>query len=219
MRKIKCGAQQPAVPRGLCPRGRSAHPDGGSPRRAPPPLLQAGRGPVSHLVLALQKVPWESQSAGVTGWGRRETAAEGGSGPWALPGLERTPILRPARRAGSYHPCPRATRAPLGPDGAGREGSNPWPPPPNRGCGPRPSLGAPAPLLLRLSSNTPASWFPPLVPARWKNSLPQRHHPLALEAVRRDTEAGSRRGTVPRAPWTRLPLHFVDGRRLRFYFI
>lgn len=80
-------------------------------------------------------------------------------------------------------------------------------------------------------------WAPPLPSA---SAFPQTPRPLGslrlspprgrtvflrnttrwpLEAVRRDTEAGSRKGAVPRAPWTRLSLHFVDGRRLRFYFI
>lgn len=218
--KNKFGAQQPAVPRGLCPRGRSAHPDGGSPRRAPPPLLKAGRGPVSHLVLALQKVPWESQSAGVTGWGRWRQQLRG-KRTVDTSGAREDPNPTPSAPSTELPPLSSSySGAPLGPrrGGAGRVeplASAPQPRVRPASLPGRPR-SPPPPLLLK----HPGLLVPFACPRPVEEQSSAETPPAGLSRPSAGTRRqGAGKGTVPRAPWTRLPLHFVDGRRLRFYFI
>lgn len=210
-------SEQPAAPAALCPRGRSAHPDGGSPRPAPPPLLRAGRGLGSRWVLAFQKVPWESPSAEVT------PAVEGEAGgghfrgpiPAARARHNEQPPFSPrwdpasARAPRASSPPPRQPQL-AGPPfrrGGGRGRALAPPPGDSRGP-PRPSLGRPAPLgpgplcsplLLREEGRPPASRDGPR--GRWGRG---REEACALRAR------------------TRLPASLrgdPDGRRLRSYFI
>lgn len=180
MRKISSGPEQRASPGALCPRGRSAHPDGGSQRAAPPPLLRVGRGLGSRWVLAFQKVPWESPSAEVTGGdtgneqlrrGKRAVGTSGAGDPKPLPCGPRTgqraAALRSRRRLPLLPPPPSSPDAPLRRGGAGWEGRDMAPPPGRGGGRPRspPSAAPPpsgpgpqcSPLLPRGEGKPPAS--------------------------------------------------------------
>lgn len=152
------------------------------------------------------------------GRGRRVRAVEGKGGNghfrvWCV----RTPSLRPASGAGSSSTNLRARSKPLWALlRVNQAGPSPWPWSPGSGRGRQTHLlGAPA---LRFSED-PGLCVHSLAPR--KRQRPQKP-PAGLAGPSTGTCRGG--GGVPErylpcAPQISFPPHFVDGKRLKFYFI